>query len=325
MIIIFKLQRYVCYVIDCPGNRYIYVTLAVNNYLFMAPKNSYEAKDIKTEMACWFSGSLELLARQPLPDDAAIHDVRVMMKKHRAAVRLVKPLLDDDVYQREYQAGRETGRLLASWRESAVLRKTVKSLRKDNPELFVRLHDNEKIQSLLRKPYATWNEAGMQAKAVIEVAGRLKKAQYRLRFLSVREPDMRLLLGELEASHKVAAEAYLACRNKPSAGLLHEFRKKSKTFMYQLLFFRHLDPAAVKQLEKRLNSMTQNLGRYNDLAQVIKLTGYRYGTAGNSDTDNELAVVIRDRQDKCLIKVWPLAYRVFAPGRKLQDLLGISF
>lgn len=293
--------------------------------MFMAPKNSSEARDIKTSMAGWFSDTLVLLAAEPVPGDEAIHDVRVLMKKHRAAVRLVKHLLDDDVFRREYGAARETGRLLASWRESAVLRKTVRGLKRDNPELFVRLHDNEKIQSLLRKPYSTWDEAGAQAKVVREVSDRLRKAQYRLRFLPLKEPDTRQLLTGLEESYRVASAAYLACRNKPAPKLLHEFRKKSKTFMYQLIFFRHLDQPAVKQIEKKLNAMTQNLGRYNDLVQVMMLTEYRFGAAGNSDTDDGLAVVIRDRQDKYLQKVWPVAYRIFAPGRKLQDLLGISF
>lgn len=293
--------------------------------MFMAPKNSSEAKDIKGSIAGYFSGSLRLLEAQPLPDDEAIHDVRVLMKKHRAVIKLVRPMLDEAVCNREYIAARETGRLLASWRENAVLRKTVRSLKNDNPELFIRLRDNEKIQSLLRKPYATWDEAGIRVKTVGEVSDRLRKAHHRLRFIPLNEPDMRQLLRELEESHRVAAKAYLECRNKPSHQRLHEFRKKAKTFMYQAAFFRHLAPAAVKQLEKRLNTITQNLGKYNDLAQIMILTGYRFREAGNNDGDDELAIVIKDRQEKYLMKVWPLAYKVFAPGRELQDILGITF
>ncbi len=290
----------------------------------MNPKISAEIKEIKSTMAGYISGSLELLSGDPVPGDKAIHDVRVLMKKHRAAIRLLKPVLDEAVYRREYLAGRETGRLLASWRDTAVLRKTVKSLRKDNPELFVRLHDNEKIMNLLRKPYSGWDDAGRQAKAVREVADRLKKAQYRLRFISMGEPDMILLFSALEETYRAAAMAYLTCRNKPSARLLHEFRKKSKTLMYQLVFFRYLAPREVRQLEKRLNTMTQNLGRFNDLSQVMNITGYRFGESGNRDTDHELAIVIRDRQDKYLVKVWPVAYRVFLPGKKLQDIIGVA-
>ncbi len=291
----------------------------------MVPKDSGEAKDIKRSMAGYVAGSLKLLAMQPVPDDTAVHDVRVLMKKHRAAVRLVQPLLDEAVFRREYLAGRETGRLLALWRETAVLRKTAKSLRKDNPGLFIRLRDNLKIQELLRKPYATWEQAGERAKSVNEVTARLKKTLYRLRFLGLNDPDMHLLLGELERSHNAASAAYLACRNKPTAHLIHEFRKKSKSFMYQLVFFRHLELRKVRQLEKWLSIMTQNLGKYNDLDQIILLTGYRYGAPENSDADNELAIVVRDRQDRYLAKVWTYAYRIFAPGKKLQDILDISF
>ena len=305
--------------------RYIYVTLSGINNLIMTPKTPPEPKDLKTSMAGYLSGSLTLLAASPVPDDAAIHDVRVLMKKHRAAIRLVRPLLDEDVFRREYLDGRGTGRILALWRESAVLRKTMKMLKKDNPELFVKLHDNTKVQDLLRKPYSTWDQAGELAKTVSEVNTHLKKALYRLRFISLNEPDMRVLLGELGNSHAAASAAYLACRNKPSAPLLHKFRKKSKTFMYQLVFFRHLSPQTVRLLEKRLGTMTQNLGRYNDLAQITALTGYRLGASENSAADDELAIVIRDRQDRCLAKVWPVAFRIFAPGLKLQDLLGISF
>lgn len=291
----------------------------------MAAKEPGRAKDIKSTMTGYISGSLLLLAQQPVPDDDAIHDIRVMMKKHRATLRLIRPLLDEAVFRRESLAGRETGRILASWRETAVLRKTAKSLKKDNPELFVRLRENEKIQNLLRKPYSTWDEAGVKALAVSEVTARLTTAKHRLRFLSLAEPDLRLLLREIEFNYKVAAADYLECRNNVKPRLLHEFRKKSKTFLYQLTYFRHLNPAAVKSLEKKLDVITQNLGRYNDLAEIAALTGYRYGSAENSAVSDELAIVIRDRQDRCLAKVWPVAYRLFAPGKKLEDLLEISF
>lgn len=291
----------------------------------MPAKEAKQIREIKPSMTGYITSSLVLLSQQPLPDDDAIHDIRVMMKKHRATIRLARPLLDEAVYSREYQAGRETGRILSSWRETAVLRKTAKSLKKDNPGLFLKLWDNEQIQGLLRKPYSSWEEAGVQAKAVSEVTGQLTRAKHRLRFISLKEPDFMALLTELDRSYVGAAGAYLKCRHNPKPNLLHEFRKKSKTFMYQLVYFRHLNPSAVKSLEKKLDTMTQNLGRCNDLAQIMDMTGYKYGSAGNSDMADELAIVIRDRQDRYLMKVWPIAYRLFAPGQKLEDQLGMTF
>lgn len=291
----------------------------------MPAKEQKQAREIKPSMTGYITDSLILLDQQPLPDDSAIHDIRVMMKKHRAAIRLARPLLDEAVYNREYLAGRETGRILSSWRETAVLRKTLRALRKDNPVLFLKLWDNEQIQSLLRKRYSSWEEAGVQARAVSEVKDQLNRTRHRLRFISLKEPDYRMLLGELERSYVAAAGAYLKCRNSPKPKLLHEFRKKSKTFMYQLVYFRHLNPSTLKSVEKKLDAMTQNLGRCNDLAQIMVMTGYKFGSEGNSDVADELAIVIRDRQDGYLMKVWPIAYRLFAPGKKLEDQLGITF
>lgn len=280
---------------------------------------------IKSSLTRYLSDSLVLLGQQPVPGDRSIHDVRVLMKRYRSVIRLIRPLLEEETYRREYLAGREAGRMLCSWRETSVLRKTVKSLRKDNPGLFLKLWDNDTIQNLLRKSYTTWEVAGEQARCVTEISTMLRRALYRVRFLSLSNPDISQLFQQLNQNYLVAAKAYLDCRNSPKPALLHEFRKKSKTLLYQLCYFRQFNPQAIRSLEKRLDALTQNLGRYNDLAQIICIIGYKYGDPGNSPVTDELAVVIRDRQDEYLIKVWPAAFRIFSPGKNLQDLLGVAF
>ncbi len=289
----------------------------------MTEKETKQIREIKPALAGYITDSLVLLAQLPVPDDDAIHDIRVLMKRQRATIKLVKPLLEDAAYRREYLAGREIGRILCSWREMSVLYKTAKVLKKENPELFLKLWDNEKVQSLLRKPYSTWANAGERSKSVKEIRVRLNKAQYRVRFLNLKEPDILLLLEELGRNYLIAAKAYLDCRNDPRQKLLHEFRKKSKTLMYQLYYFRPLNQTAIKSLEKKLDRLTQNLGKYNDLAQIRDMIGYRYGNPDNSAVMDELAVVIRDKQDKYLSKVWPSAYRIFAPGKYPGNFPGL--
>jgi CHAD domain-containing protein len=290
----------------------------------MTEKEPKQPREIKPALSGYIRDSLVLLSQLPVPDDDAIHDIRVLMKRQRASIRLVKPLLAEEAYRREYLAGREVGRILCSWREMSVLYKTARVLKKENPKLFLKLWDNEKIQSLLRKPFSNWRTAGEQSKSVKEIRARLLKAQYRVRFLNLKDPDIQLLLEELERNYLIAAQAYLACRNEPRQRLLHEFRKKSKTFMYQLYYFRTLNQPAIKSLEKKLDYLTQNLGKYNDLTQITDLFGYKYGNPGNSAVMDELAVVIRDKQDRYLSKVWPTAYRIFTPGKNLGDLLGFA-
>ena len=67
--------------------------------------------------------------------------------------------------------------------------------------------------------------------------------------------------------------------------------------------------------------MTQNLGKYNDLYQLILSLGYKYNSTKNP-AFHELVIMIRNRQDKHLYEVWTYANRVFGPGKKLLNVLG---
>ena len=103
-------------------------------------------------LAGYIRESQIMLRREPVPDDEVIHDVRVIMKKARAALKLVAPQLDKEFIYERYCALREVGRKMCAWRETSVLRKNLKELKKEFPEIFSQLADNEKINSILKKP-----------------------------------------------------------------------------------------------------------------------------------------------------------------------------
>ena len=85
-----------------------------------------------------------------------------------------------------------------------------------------------------------------------------------------------------------------------------------------------MNPTVIKALEKKLDRMTQDLGKFNDLAQLIKSSGYYYRMEDNDPSVDELIVKIREKQDKYMIKVWPVAYKIFCPGQNLVNLLGFK-
>jgi CHAD domain-containing protein len=279
-------------------------------------------KDIKPALSGYISDSQILLKRSAAPDEEAVHDIRVFMKKSRAAVRLLNSQVDDELFIKENVAYREIGRMMASRRETSVQRKTLKLLKKEHPDLFLRLSDNEMIQTLLKKPETESVVDGADQFKTGQINDLLNKASYRLRFYTLDKLNPQLLLKELEQAYILAAENYLRCRINHKPAALHAFRKRSKDFLYQLYFFRPLNPSLIKGLEKKLDSLTQNLGKYNDLSQIIRFLDYKPGSEKNSPATDELLVVIRDRQDEYLSKVWPLAYKVFCPGQKLINVLG---
>jgi CHAD domain-containing protein len=281
-------------------------------------------KEIKPALAEYIRESQTLLKLSVTPDEKVVHDVRVLMKKSRAVLKLVVPQLDKTYLERDVAALREVGRLMCSWRETSVQRKTLKELRKEYPDIFLQLHENELLSILLEKPEPVL-EPSEEIKGVLEqINDLLYKTGYRTRFQSMNMIDPQLLIKELELTYNNIADIYLTCRNNPKPETLHRFRKRAKDFLYQLYIFRPLNTSIVKALEKKLDIMTQNLGKYNDLTQLIKVLDYNYKESTNLPAMNELIIKIRERQDRYLAKVWPSAYQIFCPGQKLINVLGFK-
>jgi CHAD domain-containing protein len=279
-------------------------------------------KEIKPALAGYISDSLSMMNSAPLTDEEMVHDVRVFMKKSRAALTLIGPQLDQELFVRDIHSLKEAGRLLRHWREYSVFRKSVKALRKQHPEIFKELQDNEKIAELLRKPVPSAETTPEFTSEQENIADVLKKTGYRIRFQSMKQVDPGQLLKGLEATYISCIDAFVRARNNSKPSNLHEFRKKAKTFLYQLYFFRPLNPPMVKEIEKRLEIMLQNIGRFHDMHQLVKILNYKYSGQSGSSSLDELVLIIREMQDRYLAKTWPIAYKIFYPGQKLVNILG---
>lgn len=279
-------------------------------------------KAIKPALAGYIRESQALMKKADFPDDKSVHDVRVLMKKARAVLRLVVKQIDSEFVEREILAAREVGRIMSSWRNTPVFRKILKDLKKKHPDLFIKLEDNEKLSVIMKKHDPDLNDNDKNR--LLQIDEILKKTGFRLRFEPMNNIDPRLILKELEVTYNHVGNYYLICRNNPKRSSLHLFRKRSKDFLYQLWFFRSLNPPIIKELEKKLDIIAQNLGKYNDYAQLLKAIGYSYEYTANAPALDELAVLIKAEQDKYLAKVWPPAYKIFCPGQRLENVLGFK-
>lgn len=288
----------------------------------MVDQDYIRLREIKPALAGYIRDAQTLLNASPAPGEKAIHDVRVLMKKSRAVLRLIDACRDNEIFQRDYLAFREVGRLLGSLRDTSVQRKTIKELKKDNSRLFTLLKNNAIISEMSGKPS---KEAGLTGAAEFNLQSAreiIRKAGYRIRFSKMEgiEPDQ--LLKSLDSTYRIVARRYLIARNKPSPENLHLFRKKAKDMLYQLWFFRPLNPSGIKSLERKLDTLTQNLGKYNDFSQLIRKLCYDYKSAVADQSVAELVLVLNNTRDKYLSRVWPSAFRIFRPGRSLVNVLG---
>jgi CHAD domain-containing protein len=281
-------------------------------------------KQVKPAIAGYIRKSQVLLKKSDIPDEKAIHDIRVLMKKSRSLLKLSAHQTDNPYYSRNIADLRETGRTLCSWRENSVYRKILKELKKEFPDIFSQLRENSILNLLLEKPKFMDEHPEEIRAALGHIEILLNKTGSRLRFQSMNRIDPQILIKELDVTYKKVSEIYLRCRNNPKPETIHKFRQKSKDFLYQLYIFRPLNPSLIKTLEKKLETMTLNLGKFNDLAQMIKVLGYKYRKGTNPPPMDELILKIRDKQDRYLNKVWTPAFQIFCPGQKLVNLLGFK-
>jgi CHAD domain-containing protein len=149
------------------------------------------------------------------------------MKKARAVLRLTAPQLDIEFTEREIKSLREVGRKMSSLRESVILRKTLKDIKKSHPPLFTKLDSNEKLNLILRKPEIAEIPEEKEGLNIEQVREILNKSGFRIRFETMTNLDPQLLLKELEMTYNRVVNNYIICRNSPKSSTLHEFRKSS--------------------------------------------------------------------------------------------------
>ena len=273
--------------------------------------------DFKPVICGYISDAQSMIHPGRLPGQKVVHDVRVLMKKARAAIKLLRSSIDKDSFRREYGAFRETGRIMSTWRESTVHRKLLRDFRKRHPALFIRVKDENVIRQLLETHDDQASSVEKIREDLLKIKDILHRSSSRLRFLNMKVTEPHLLTEELERSFSLVSDCYLNARHNPKDVNIHEFRKKTKDLLYQLFFLRSLNPKAVRSLEKRLDQLAQDLGKYNDYAVLLRTLDYKYRTEANNHALDEFAIIVRQEQDKYLMRIWPAAYRIFRPGKTL--------
>lgn len=280
-------------------------------------------REIKPALSAYLREAQFLLKQSEVPDEKAVHDIRVLMKKGRALLKLAIPQLNGGYSDRDIASLKNVGQLTRGWRETSVHRKLLRDFKKNYPDIFERLNDNVSLIKILEKKEIASENKDL-ADSAVQLNSLLFKTSYRIRFQTMNTIDPKILIKELDGTYKKVVGLYISCRNNPKSAMLHKFRKRAKDFLYQLYIFKPLNPSKIKSLEKQLDSMTQNLGKYNDLSQIIEILNYDYKSASNQPSMDELVIKLREAQDKYLARVWPIAYQIFCPGQNLVNVLGFK-
>jgi CHAD domain-containing protein len=198
----------------------------------------------------------------------AVHESRKDLKKLRAALKLVRPALGEEVYDRENARFRAAGRELSDVRDAQVRADTLDALAErfaDDPPpggwWTVRalvVGDDEVDESEL-------------AAVRDRVAVQIEQGDVAIDEWPLGEDGFELLRPGLKRAYSRGRKAFREARDDPADEPLHEWRKRSKDLWYHLRLVRHAWPEVLKATADEAHELSDRLGDDHDL---VALTAY---------------------------------------------------
>ena len=189
----------------------------------------------------------------------AIHDARKRIKKTRALLRLARPGLKPAEYRRRNRALRDTGRGMSANRDADVLVETVELLAERFVGQYPKTFFAGVKQPLAAHARALRREADAAAHA--NVLTGLAQDSWPLAAL-----DPEAIAGSLERTYARGRAAFATADREPTAGNLHEWRKRVKDLWYQQRLLEDTWPGVMKAQAKEAKTLSKLLGEDHDLA-----------------------------------------------------------
>jgi CHAD domain-containing protein len=209
--------------------------------------------------------ALQRLGRKT-PTDRSVHAARKELKKARATLRLLRDALGKTAYKRENAALRDAARPLSEVRDGRVLLDTLSSLGKYYGA-------RAKVLPLTRFERVLQRSRSKARASILRRSGPLKGARKTLRAAharAIRWPMGRrgwsVLGAGVNRTYSRGRRALQQVRAQPSDERLHEWRKQTKYFWYQLQDFEPLGLGPIAELEAAARKLSDFLGDDHDLA-----------------------------------------------------------
>lgn len=243
-------------------------------------------------------------------ENEAVHEVRKCFKKVRAALRLVREDLGDDVYREENWCFRDAARPLTKVRDAEMLVETLDKLTQQFAEViesgaFAKIH--EALLANLREVTRRVLDEDRAFAAVEEVA---TCALARLPDWRIERDGWAALESGLRRVYRTGHRALTLAVENSSVENLHEWRKQAKYLWHQLQLLEAAWTGSEKELVDQTHKLSQLLGDDHDLAvlrETLAADPLAYG--GHRILKGVFAVIDRRREE--------LERQAFALGRSV--------
>ncbi len=245
------------------------------------------------------------------PADTSIHSARKELKKARATLRLLRDGLGESAYRRENAALRDAARPLSEVRDGRVLLDALSSLVKyyGAPAAELPLTG---FQRLLRR------HRTQLRKKILGKPGALRGARKSLRDARTRAGKWRIgrhgwsVIGVgLKRTYSSGRGAFERARVAPTNEHLHEWRKQTKYFGYQLQVFEPMGPGRIGKLAQEMHKLADFLGGDHDLAVLCERVAQARDSFASAATQQALLALIERSRVSLQRKAVQLGLRLY--------------
>jgi CHAD domain-containing protein len=249
--------------------------------------------------------------------DAAIHDVRVCLKKARAALRLVRPAVDAALFRQENAGFRNAGRRLSAVRDSAAILEIFDKLTDRFAAQLAANAFTELRQSLSQSTTARRTE---KQQALAAVARTLTAARRRVERWPIHEDGFLALRPGLKNTYRRGRRSFVTAFEQPSVENFHAWRKEVKSLWYQLRLLKPIWPPMMGTLADELKTLGDRLSDDHDLAVLRQRVLDQAEKLGDRTTLEALIALIDQRRGELQVEAKHLGERLYA--EKPQTFVG---
>lgn len=227
------------------------------------PETDLRLAGVRRMLLEWIAAAQDAL-RGKRVGDVDIHNARKLLKKCRAALRLLRGAIGEIAYRRENAALRDTARPLGTARDTRVLIGTLE----DVIERFTSATSSLQLATFrraLRRDQMMARQAitpaliNQQRQALRDIGVRIERVR-------MRGEDWSVIGGGLERIYRRGKKAMaIAARTRASEDL-HDWRKQVKYLWHQLQILEPVCPGLMGKLAAQAHKLADVLGDEHDLA-----------------------------------------------------------
>jgi CHAD domain-containing protein len=245
-----------------------------------------------------------------------IHHVRTAIKRLRALLRLIRPVVGEQFFNRENARLRKAGRRLAVARDAEVARETLKTL---------------SVAGEPEKKAVAAALAGLESKTQpgTDIGEALREVKADLEQTKRNLQRLQLVNGEWEVVEAGLQDVYRQSRKRMNTALqdggeeaFHKWRIRVKNLFYELELLEPVWPKRMDKMTSRLAKLQDKIGLDHDIAVLKVLLRKTPEAFGGTEAVGRIIRRLNGESRKLRHAAEPLGEKIFAkkPRRFVRKL-----